>query len=57
MMHKENIVHAVIDCQICNKIITQYLNGPKAFEIITKENGSKIDACLKCADEYYEKDK
>lgn len=57
MMHKEKIIHALIDCQICNRVLTQYLNEPVVFETITKENGSKLDACLKCADEHYEKEK
>lgn len=57
MMHKENIIHAIIDCQLCNKILTQYLNEDPVFEVIITDTGSTIDACKKCADAYYEKDK
>lgn len=52
-MKKEKVVHAHIDCQVCNKIIIQYLGEPMVFEIIKNENGSTLDACIDCADKYY----
>jgi len=54
-MKKEKVIHAYIDCQICNKIITQYLGEEPAFEVIKIGDGPVMDVCIACADEQYNK--
>ena len=55
-MKIEKVIHAIIECEKCHKMVTQYLNEDPVFEVI-QEHGKAKDACLPCADKHYEKEK
>lgn len=52
-MDKHKVIHAKIDCHKCHKICVQYLNEEPIVEVITLDNGTQVEYCIPCADQYH----